>query len=192
MRITIPEFCLVALLGLAPGEDRCAFPRRHFTGGEIVAPEACRWLIADAEDAAEAAADAADLARCIVEKRLKRRCLTAVDARALAARSAPTSSTWRTVITPPPWRSYSATARPKPPTARAPRRTASASIDLRSAARVAAAVIERKPIRTDRRDERGPFDIIGDVHGCPTSSSSCCSAWATPQTSKARGTPTGG
>ena len=28
------------------------------------------------------------------------------------------------------------------------------------------AVIERQPLWPDRRGERGPFDIIGDVHGC--------------------------
>ena len=29
-----------------------------------------------------------------------------------------------------------------------------------------AIAIERVPLWTDRRRERGPFDIIGDVHGC--------------------------
>ena len=29
-----------------------------------------------------------------------------------------------------------------------------------------AAAIEREPLWNDRRDEHGPFDIIGDVHGC--------------------------
>src|SRR5262249_4869779 len=27
-------------------------------------------------------------------------------------------------------------------------------------------VIERRPLWTDKRGEHGPFDIIGDVHGC--------------------------
>ena len=31
---------------------------------------------------------------------------------------------------------------------------------------VEAATIERVPLWNDRRDEHGPFDIIGDVHGC--------------------------
>ena len=31
---------------------------------------------------------------------------------------------------------------------------------------VEAATIERVPLYNDRRDEHGPFDIIGDVHGC--------------------------
>ena len=31
---------------------------------------------------------------------------------------------------------------------------------------VDAATIERVPLWNDKRDEHGPFDIIGDVHGC--------------------------
>ncbi|TGO05663.1 polynucleotide kinase-phosphatase [Serinibacter arcticus] len=37
---------------------------------------------------------------------------------------------------------------------------------LRSEAEIAGVVIERVPLLTDRRHERGPFDAIGDVHGC--------------------------
>jgi polynucleotide kinase-phosphatase len=31
---------------------------------------------------------------------------------------------------------------------------------------IAGAVVERQPLWTDKRDEHGPFDIIGDIHGC--------------------------
>lgn len=37
---------------------------------------------------------------------------------------------------------------------------------LRSVDEVDAAVVVRQPLRSDRRDERGPFDVVGDVHGC--------------------------
>ena len=37
---------------------------------------------------------------------------------------------------------------------------------LRSPEEVEAAEVERAPLWTDRRAEHGPFDIIGDVHGC--------------------------
>lgn len=37
---------------------------------------------------------------------------------------------------------------------------------LRGVDEVEAAVIERVPLRSDLRDQRGPFDVIGDVHGC--------------------------
>ena len=37
---------------------------------------------------------------------------------------------------------------------------------LRTPADVAAAEVVRVPLPPDRRDERGPFDVVGDVHGC--------------------------
>ena len=37
---------------------------------------------------------------------------------------------------------------------------------LESAEEVEAATVERVPLWNDRRHEHGPFDIIGDVHGC--------------------------
>ena len=37
---------------------------------------------------------------------------------------------------------------------------------LSDPAEVEAATIERQPLWNDLRHERGPFDIIGDVHGC--------------------------
>ena len=41
-----------------------------------------------------------------------------------------------------------------------------------------AATVERTPLWNDRRDDHGPFDIIGDVHGCCDELESCwpCSA----------------
>lgn len=37
---------------------------------------------------------------------------------------------------------------------------------LESAEEVEATTIERAPLWNDKKDEHGPFDIIGDVHGC--------------------------
>ena len=37
---------------------------------------------------------------------------------------------------------------------------------FRSQEEVDAAVVERQPLQTDRRADRGPFDIVGDLHGC--------------------------
>ena len=31
---------------------------------------------------------------------------------------------------------------------------------------IEAATIERQPLWNNRKSEHGPFDIIGDVHGC--------------------------
>jgi len=37
---------------------------------------------------------------------------------------------------------------------------------LESEEAVNAAIVERKPLWVNRRDQHGPFDIIGDIHGC--------------------------
>ena len=37
---------------------------------------------------------------------------------------------------------------------------------LKSQEEIDAVTIERQRLWTDRRDQAGPFDIIGDVHGC--------------------------
>ncbi len=37
---------------------------------------------------------------------------------------------------------------------------------LRTPEETAGAEITRAPLWTDRRTERGPFDVIGDIHGC--------------------------
>jgi len=37
---------------------------------------------------------------------------------------------------------------------------------LRTPEQVDAAAVVRVPLPPDRRDERGPFDVVGDVHGC--------------------------
>ena len=37
---------------------------------------------------------------------------------------------------------------------------------LSSPEEIEAVTIERQPLWNNKRDEHGPFDIIGDVHGC--------------------------
>ena len=37
---------------------------------------------------------------------------------------------------------------------------------LESPEEVDAAAVERAPLWNDKRDEHGPFDVLGDVHGC--------------------------
>ena len=50
---------------------------------------------------------------------------------------------------------------------------------MESIEEVETAVIERVPLWNDRTDEHGPFDIIGDVHGCAMNWKSCSGSLAT-------------
>ena len=79
MRVTIPEFCLVVLMG-ASGSGKSTFARTHFAPTEVLSSDACRALVRDDETAQEATADAFEVLHFIARKRLAARRLTVVDA----------------------------------------------------------------------------------------------------------------
>ena len=191
MRIAIPDYCLVVLIG-ASGAGKSTFAAKHFAPTEVIASDDCRaWVSDDANDQT-VTADAFDVLHYIVRKRLAGRRLTVVDA--TNVRPEDRASFVRLA------REYHAHAVALVldlPQAvcearnaeRADRqfdghvvrghvRTLRRSIKrlrregfryqfhCRSEAEVDAARIERQPLWTDKHAEHGPFDIIGDVHGC--------------------------
>ncbi len=79
MRIAIPDFCLVALIG-ASGSGKSTFARRHFKPTEVISSDACRGMVEDDENSLDATADAFELLHYIAETRLKRRKLVVIDA----------------------------------------------------------------------------------------------------------------
>src|SRR5215813_2393828 len=79
MRIAIPDFCLVTLIG-ASGSGKSTFARRHFKPTEVVSSDACRGMVEDDENSPDATNDAFELLHFIAETRLKRRKLVVVDA----------------------------------------------------------------------------------------------------------------
>lgn len=77
--IEVPDFSLIILIG-ATGSGKSSFARKHFKPTEIVSSDYARGLVSDSENDQSVSADAFDLVRTIVEKRLKNRRLTVVDA----------------------------------------------------------------------------------------------------------------
>ncbi|KAA2240370.1 polynucleotide kinase-phosphatase [Chitinophaga agrisoli] len=77
--IHIPEFALVVLIG-ASSSGKSSFGRKHFKPTEIVSSDACRGMVSDDENSLTASDDAFDLARFITAKRLKKGLLTVIDA----------------------------------------------------------------------------------------------------------------
>ncbi len=79
MNITIPERALILLIGVS-GSGKTTFARHHFRPAEIVSSDYYRAVVADDENDQTATKDAFDLVHQVVEKRLKRGLLTVIDA----------------------------------------------------------------------------------------------------------------
>ncbi len=189
MRIAIPDFSLVVLAG-ATGAGKSTFARKHFLETEIVSSDRCRALVADDEADQSATADAFDLLGRTAALRLKRRKLTVIDS--TAVRREDRASLIRIageyhalpVVVALDIDPALCIARNREGRGLSPRVVRNQSAELRRGLRgirkegfrqvyiikspeeADAAEITREPLWTDRRADRGPFDIIGDIHGC--------------------------
>jgi protein phosphatase len=86
MEISVPDLSLVLLVG-ASGSGKSTFARAHFAPYEIVSSDECRAIVSNDENSKDATNDAFDLLYYIVGKRLKRGLLTVVDATNVQASS---------------------------------------------------------------------------------------------------------
>ncbi|MBW3578238.1 MAG: ATP-binding protein [Actinobacteria bacterium] len=77
--LRVPDPSVILLVGIA-GCGKSTFAERHFTATEIVSSDRCRALVADDPTDQSATGDAFSLVTFILDKRLKRRRLTVVDA----------------------------------------------------------------------------------------------------------------
>jgi protein phosphatase len=191
MKITIPSTCLVVLVG-ASGSGKSTFARRHFRPTEIISSDTCRGLVADDENSLEATPDAFDLVHFIASKRLTRNRLTVIDATSVQQRdrrvlidlARKQHALAIAIVLDVPERVCHERNRGRPDRQFGPhvvrRHVEALRKSLRGLRRegfhavhvltgveaVEAAVVEREPLWVDRRALTGPFDIIGDVHGC--------------------------
>ncbi len=189
--IEVPDFSLIVLIG-ATGSGKSSFARKHFKPTEIVSSDYARGLVSDSENDQSVSADAFDLVRAIAEKRLKNRKLTVIDATNVRA---PERKQWveiarrwhalpvaivldvdvevcheRNKLRPD--RQFGAAV---PQRMIGEIRKGLRGLEregfrkvahLRGVESIDAAVVKRNPLWTDKRNLTGPFDIIGDVHGC--------------------------
>src|SRR5262245_24451476 len=191
MRITIPDFCLVVLIG-ASGSGKSTFARRHFKPTEIISSDACRGMVEDDENSLDATADAFALLHFIAETRLKRRKPAVIDAtnrrqgdRDQLVRIAKKYHALAVAIVLNPGEDICHErnkARPDRQYGPHVVRNQMASLrrnirrigkegfryvhELRSVEEIDSVEIVRERLWTDVRHKSGPFDIIVDVHGC--------------------------
>lgn len=79
MEIKIPELSLVALIGVS-GSGKSSFARKHFKHTEILSSDECRGMVSDDENSQWATQDAFEVLYYIAAKRLKNGLMTVVDA----------------------------------------------------------------------------------------------------------------
>ena len=191
MKLTIPQLCLVALVGPS-GAGKSTFAARHFLPTEIVSSDTCRAMVADDANDQAATPDAFALLNFIAATRLRAGRLTVIDATSVQPQARKDLVQLArdhdcfpvAIVLNLPAAVCHARNRERPDRQFGPGVVRRQVDQLRRSIRglrregfryvyvldspeeVDAVTIERTPSWTDRRDETGPFDIIGDVHGC--------------------------
>jgi polynucleotide kinase-phosphatase len=191
MIIDVPELSLVALVGIS-GSGKSTFARTRFKPTQVLSSDFFRGLVADDENDQSASADAFEVLHYVAGKRLAAGRFTVVDATNLQSHAraglvkvarehdvlpvaivldVPESLAWertearedrtfgRQVLT----RMHRDLRRSLGQLAKEGFRKIHV---LRGVDEITAAEIRYEKLFNDRRDEHGPFDIIGDVHGC--------------------------
>lgn len=189
--LEIPALALVAMVGIS-GSGKSTFARTHFAPTEVLSSDVFRGLVADNENDQSATKDAFDALHHLAGIRLRRGRLTVVDAtnvqpasrKSLVALAREHDVLPIAIVLDLPRKVCHARNKGRPDRAFGPhvlrhqrsqlrrdlrnlRREGFRRVFvLRSPEEVAAVRIERVPLWNDKRALSGPFDIIGDVHGC--------------------------
>ncbi|KJS54829.1 metallophosphoesterase [Streptomyces rubellomurinus subsp. indigoferus] len=190
-RLPVTDVSLVVLIGTS-GAGKSTFARRHFLPTQVVSSDFCRGLVADDENDQSASAEAFDVLHYIVGKRLAAGRLTVVDAtnvqpearRQLVAIAREHDVLPIAIVLDVPPGVCAERNRSRPdrqlPAHVIPRQNRELRRSLRGLERegfrkvhvlrgeaeVAAAEIELEKRYNDLRHLTGPFDIVGDIHGC--------------------------
>lgn len=191
MQISIPEFALVVLVG-ASGSGKSTFAPAHFLPTEIISSDFCRGLVSDDDNNQEATNDAFDVLHYIAGKRLARMKLTVIDAtnvqpearKPLIALAREYHALPVVIVLDVPERVCYERNQARPDRNFGPHVIARQRNELRRSLRgleregfrqvfvlrseedIADVSITRTPLWNNLKHEHGPFDIIGDVHGC--------------------------
>ena len=191
MLIKLPTLSLVVLVGPS-GSGKSTFARAHFQPTEILSSDGCRAMVSDNENDQTVTSEAFELLRFIAAKPLALGRLTVIDATNVQPEARkPLVELARqyhclpvAIVLDLPERlclernSQRAEREFGPHVVRNQKSQLKRSLRglkregfrhvfvLGTPEQVEAATIERVPLWNDKRHEHGPFDIIGDVHGC--------------------------
>lgn len=191
MRIEIPDFCLVALIG-GTSSGKSTFAAKHFKNTEVLSSDFFRGLVADDENAQDASSSAFDALYYVARKRLEAMRFTVIDATHVQA------SDRRQIIE----LAKDQNCHPAAIVFNMPEHICRERNALRPERQLPDRVIQRHcndlrrslkdlkregfrfiyilnspedaeeielvrvPLHNNKKAEHGPFDIIGDIHGC--------------------------
>ncbi|MBP2320861.1 polynucleotide kinase-phosphatase [Kibdelosporangium banguiense] len=191
MKLSIPDMAVVALVG-ASGSGKSTFAHKHFARTQVLSSDFFRGLVADDENDQSASAAAFDALHYVAGKRLAAGKVTVIDAtnvqrtprgQLIALAKQHHVLPVAIVLDMPeglciernaarPDRDFGAHVIRRH---RNDLRKSLRSLEkegfrrvyvLRTPEEVKAAEVVIEPLLNDKRSETGPFDVIGDVHGC--------------------------
>ena len=191
MRIEIPEFALVAMIG-ATSSGKTTFAHKHFLPTEVLSSDFFRAMVCDDENNQDVSKDAFDLLYYAANKRLDRMKTTVIDATNLqpSARKQIIDLAHEqnvhtvAIVLNLPESELSKRNKGRAERDIAERVVKKQSTDLKrcikylkkdgfrfvyvlnSQEEIDSVEIVRTKLWNDKKDEHGPFDIIGDIHGC--------------------------
>jgi protein phosphatase len=191
MEIKIPGLSFVVLIGPS-GSGKSTFARKHFLPTEVLSSDFCRGLVSDDENNQKATNDAFSVLHFIARKRLAAGKLTVVDATNVQAEARkPLVEIAReyhclpvAIVFDLPEKVCQARNAHRKDRDFGAHVIRNQKSQLRQSIRnlkregfrhifileseeeVNSTTIERVPLWNDRKAEHGPFDIIGDIHGC--------------------------
>ncbi|MGH8793882.1 MAG: polynucleotide kinase-phosphatase, partial [Stackebrandtia sp.] len=189
--ISVPAMSLVVLVGVS-GSGKSTFAAEHFAPTQVISSDFCRGLVSDDENDQAATSDAFDVLHYIVGTRLRRGLLTVVDAtnvqrhaRAeLIALAKERHVLVDAIVFDVPQSTAVARNAARPDRDFGGHVVAKHHRELHRSLRglnregfrrvhmlhgveaVDAAVIAYERAWTDKTELTGPFDVVGDVHGC--------------------------
>lgn len=190
MKITVPELSLIVLVGPS-GCGKSTFAARHFKPTEILSSDFCRGLVSDDENDQSVSKEAFEVLHFIARKRLAAGKITVIDATNVQPESRKPLITlaWDFHVIPVaivlnvPEKICHERNQQRPNRSFGPHVVRNQARDLRRSLRgleregfrhvhilslddMANVAIERQPLWNNLKHEHGPFDIIGDIHGC--------------------------
>lgn len=192
MKIKVPELSLIVLIGVS-GSGKSSFAKKFFKRTEILSSDECRALVSDDENNQASTTDAFDVLYYVAGKRLKNGLLTVVDATNVQKESrkglielAKSHHCLPVAIVldlpekiceernlSRPDRNFGGHVIPQQAqqlknSIRRLKQEGFRHIYVLQSVEEVDAVLEvkREKLYNDKKDETGPFDIVGDVHGC--------------------------